>query len=178
MGGEHRRLPDLPFLLLAVPHDAVDPARAPVEARSVGHAARDRKSLPEGARGDLDAGRVVLARVPLQMPVELAEAEEVGQREIAALRHERVDHRRHVADREMPEVPPGIVKAIRIDAELVEKENGSEVGRRKRPAAVAALRSRQERYDVAPHEESPLAELVQAEIQPWQRFSSFVPAEA
>ena len=102
MGGEHRRLPDLTLLLLPVAHHAIDPARMVVDARRHGDAAAHRESLPERAGRDLDAGRVMCRRMTLRVAVEGAELHQVAQRKVAALRHQRIDHRRDMADREMP----------------------------------------------------------------------------
>src|SRR5207245_1946027 len=145
-------LPDLPFLLLSITHHAVDPPRVSVVPGAVRHAARNREALPERPRGDLDAGRVVLAGVSLEMPLELAEAQEVREGEVPSLGHQRVDDGRHVPDREVPEIPSRIVEPARIDAQLVEEEDGSEVGRGERPAAMPALRPGEER-DAVPADE-------------------------
>src|SRR6266446_10267370 len=99
------------------------------------------------------------------MSVELAESEQIGQREIAPLAHERVDHRGHVADREMPHVARGIVQPARIHVHLVEEENRSEIGRRERPPAVPRLGAGEERHDVAAHEERALLQLTDGHFE-------------
>src|SRR6185295_13015937 len=128
-------------------------------ARSERHAARDREPLPQRAGGDLDPRRVVLAGMPLKVAVHLAEAEQILKGEVAPLTHQRVDDRRDVSDREMPQVAGGIVEAAGIHVHLVEEEHGAEVRGGERTAAVPRLGAGEERHDVPAHEERALLEL-------------------
>src|SRR5688572_7139879 len=169
--GEHGGFPDLALLLLAVAHDAVDAPRVSVHAGAERHAAGDGEPLAERSRRDFDPGRVVLARVALEMSLELAEPEQVAERKVAALSHERVDHGRDVPDGEVPEVPGGVVEARGVDVHLVEEEHRAEVGGRERPAAVPRLGARQEGDDVPPDEQRPFAELVLVKVQTRHRGS-------
>src|SRR5262245_58219584 len=147
--GEHRRLPDLPLLLLAVPHHAVDPARVLVDARGHRHPAAHRESLPERAGRHLDAGRVVLRGVALRVAIEGAELHQVPEREVATLGHQRVDDRGDMADREVPEIPLRPLGIGGIHVQLVEEQHRAELGRGERTAGVTGLGLGQQRDDVA-----------------------------
>src|SRR3989442_7236492 len=110
-------------------------------------------------RRDLDARRVVGRGVALRVAVERAELHQVAQREITALGHQRVDHGRDVADREVPVVALRPLRVRRVDVELVEEQGRSEVGGGKRPAGMAGLRLAEQRDDVPPDVERLLGEL-------------------
>ena len=98
------------------------------------------------------------------MPLELAKAEEIRERKITPLGHERVDDRRDVPDREVPEIAGRIVQTLRVHVHLVEEERRPEIRGGQGAAAMAALRPREEGDDVPPHEERPLPKLVQAQL--------------
>jgi hypothetical protein len=100
----------------------------------------------------------------LEVTLELPEAEEIREREVAALRHEGVDDRRDVSDREVPEIAGRIVQALRVHVHLMEEERRPEVRGGQGAARVAALRAREKGDDVPPHEERPLPKLVQAQL--------------
>jgi hypothetical protein len=73
VAGLHRRLPNLPLLLLAVAHQAEDLVRFLVEPRGQRHAHGDAQALAQRTGGDLDSGQLQPMRMPLKARVQLAQ---------------------------------------------------------------------------------------------------------
>ena len=157
VAGEHRGLPVLSLLELAITREHEHALRLGTIARSVereahGHAARDRKPLAERAGADLYAWAEVAIGMTLQTAAELAERDELLMREVADLRESGIEHGGGVTLREHEAVARGVLRICRIVAERAGKEEcRHDVRRGKRPARVPAARRREHLDLVAAH---------------------------
>src|SRR5262249_29027024 len=110
-------------------------------------------------------GGVVRRGMSLAVAFERAELEQIFDREIPTLGHERIDDRGHVAAGEVPEVAAFPLRVRGIEAHLVEEQHGAEVGDAEGPAGVAGLRVHEKRDDVAAHLERLFGERVRGPVE-------------
>ena len=157
--GRHDRFPALPFLQLAVadvdPHPRHQvPARRrealePVAPERERHPDADGEPLAERPGPDLDAGDVEAVRVALEVGAGVAERVELRAGDEPAVREEGVEHGRAVPVREDEPVAVGVLRLLRVEAQLVEEEVRQVVGRGEGPSGVPRVRDVGHRHDVA-----------------------------
>jgi hypothetical protein len=157
--GEHRSLPHLALLQLAIAEQAEDGGAA------VGALARDRgvepqrerdpvgqrEPLAERAGRDLHAGRLASIGMPLQHRAELAQRREPLDREVAGLGKRCVEHGRRVALRQHEAVALGPGRLGRIVPHHAEVQGRDDLHGGQGAAGVTGARSPHHPDDVAAH---------------------------
>ena len=114
MGGKHGRFPNLAFLALAIAQKRDDGMIVVVDLQTSCQATRNREALAERSRGNLDAGNEARIGVPLQTRAELAQRDELLDREIACMCERCVKRRRCMTFRKDEAVAVGSFRVLRV----------------------------------------------------------------
>src|SRR5207244_13431021 len=93
----------------------------------------------ERTRRHLDAWRLLHDGVSLELTAEFPESHEVFDREVARLRHRRVDHRRGVALADDETVPIGPGRVLRVVPHYAEVKRGRDIDGREGASRVTGV---------------------------------------
>ena len=141
--------PDGTFGGLAITKQHVDTLVGTIEAGTEGHAETGRKALPQRTRGYVHKGQCG-GRVPFQVAVDFAKAEQILDRNVAGLRPGRVQGRRGVALRENEDIVRRVGGIGRVITHHREKQGGHNFGDRGATGRVSAARLRRRSDGVNP----------------------------
>ena len=156
----HDGFPDLPLLLLPVPHQAVDAVVPVVQTCGQSDANADGQSLPERPGRSLDPRQLLPVRMPLERRVKLAERHDLLDVIVSGGAQAEVERRRLVAggpDDPVAVLPVGV---LRVVVGHVQIERGRDIHYRQCPAGVARARCVQRDQVVAAHQVGGLLEVV------------------
>jgi hypothetical protein len=151
LGGGHHRLPMEAALVLAVARDDVGAVVLAVHLRRERHPGALREPFAERSGRRFEPRQADALGVALEARPELAQRQQLLDREVAGVRHRAVADRRDVPAREQQPVAVGPVRVLRVVPHQMEVQRGEDVGHVERAARMTGPRCDQRADDADPN---------------------------